>query len=242
MKNKMQLLSLTFLLFSFGDIQAQDSTFIEEVDVKKFRKLVDDGKGIVLDVRTPEEVSQGHILNASTIDYYDQDFVTKINLIAKDKEIYVYCQSGKRSSEAAKILNENGFHRIYNLSGGIKAWEKAGFLLTKPTNESDDHIQQMSLNEFKSLLETDKPVLIEFHTLWCAPCRKMAPIIDKLELEFKDQAQIMRIDADKSKEVGQAFNISGVPVFILFKNGEEKWRHNGMISEAELIDQLNNYK
>ena len=75
-------------------------------------------------------------------------------------------------------------------------------------------------------------------SLQCAPCKKMAPIIDVIEVEYKDKAVVMRIDVDKSKDVGKAYNISGVPVFILFKNGEEKWKHNGIISEEELKKQI----
>lgn len=98
----------------------------------------------------------------------------------------------------------------------------------------------MSLSDFEALLKTDKPVLIDFHTVWCASCRKMAPIIDEIAEEYKNKAIVMRIDVDKSKDVGNAYNIKGVPVFILFKNGKEIWKHNGMISEEELKKQIEN--
>jgi thioredoxin 1 len=68
----------------------------------------------------------------------------------------------------------------------------------------------------------------------------MAPIIDKIEDDFQDKAIVMRIDVDKSKDVGKTYDISGVPVFILFMNGKEKWRHYGIVSEDELKKQLEN--
>lgn len=241
MKKGIQLIMMILTMLSTSIVFGQDNQpFIENVDAKKFNELVEVGDGVILDVRTPEEVNQGHLINSSNIDFYDKDFVRKINLISKDKTIYVYCQSGGRSAEAAVILQENGFSKIYNLSGGIKAWEQEGFPLNKTAKETDEHIQQMSLKEFEKLLKTEKPVLIEFHTVWCSPCRKMAPIIDKLEIEYKEEALILRIDVDKSKDVGKAYEIVGVPVFILFLNGEEKWRHTGVISEEELIKQLKN--
>ncbi len=219
--------------------QAQQSTsVIENVDAKKFKELVDSGKGIILDVRTPEEVSEGYINNASTINLYDADFIAKINLIQKDKQIYVYCKSGGRSSEAAELLAKNGFGKIFNLKGGISAWENSGFPIVKPDGTKDEKIKQMTLVDFKALLVTDKPVLVNFHTKWCSPCRKMAPIIDGIEEKYKDKAVVMRIDLDKSKEVGKAYKIEGVPVFILFKNGVEIWKYNGMISEEELIKRI----
>lgn len=239
MKQITAIFITVFLLVSCSNRQPQQSeAFIKTVDAKIFKEFVDAGKGIILDVRTPEEVVDGYIINASTVNFYDDGFVEKINLISKDKEIYVYCKSGGRSSEAAEILQKNGFNKVYHLGNGIIEWEEKGFPLIKTKIAKDEKIQEVSLEDFKSLLATDKPVLIVFHTVWCAPCKKMAPIIDAIEVEYKDKAVVMRIDVDKSKDVGKAYNISGVPVFILFKNGEEKWKHNGIISAEELKKQI----
>lgn len=219
----------------------QTEKFIKNVDAATFKELIEKEDGIVLDVRTPEEVASGHIQNASTINFYDNDFETKINLMQKDKTIYVYCKSGNRSSNAAKLLQKNGFDKVYNLNGGTMAWENNNYPLTAPSNTTDEKIQTISLADFKTMITTDKPVLVDFHTVWCAPCKKMAPIIDEIETEYTDKAVVNRIDVDKSKEVAKAYDISGVPVFILFVNGEQKWKHNGMISKDELKKQLDQY-
>ncbi|PIZ06029.1 MAG: thioredoxin [Flavobacteriales bacterium CG_4_10_14_0_8_um_filter_32_5] len=241
MKTFVKIVAAIIVLSSCNNNQAQQSvSIIENADAKQFKELVDAGKGIILDVRTPEEVSEGYINNASTINLYDDDFIAKINLIQKDKQIYVYCKSGGRSSEAAELLKKNGFSKVYNLKGGISEWENNSFPIVKPDGTKDEKIQQITLANFKSLLATDKPVLVDFHTIWCSPCRKLAPIIDGIEDKFKDKAVVMRIDVDKSKEVGKAYKIQGVPVFILFKNGKEIWKHNGMISEEELKKQIEN--
>ncbi len=219
-------------------VKPKTNGFAKDVNAKEFKRLVDTGNTIVLDVRTPKEVAQGHIKGSSMIDFYSKDFVEKINLINKEKEICVYCRSGGRSAKAVEILKQNGFTKIYQLIGGIMAWEANKFPITKSTLKKDEHIKTMSVNEFKSVLKTDKPVLVEFHTVWCSPCRKMAPIIDELEKEYKNKAVIMRIDMDKSKEIAKHYNIRGVPVFMLFKNGEQKWKHNGIISKQDLVKQL----
>ena len=239
MKTFVKIFAVIIMLSSCNTNQAQQSvSVIENVDAKTFKELVDAGNGIILDVRTPEEVSEGYINNASTINLYDEDFNAKINLIQKDKQIYVYCKSGGRSSEAAELLKKNGFSKVYNLKGGISEWENKGFPIVKPDGTKDKKIQQITLVDFNKLLSTDKPVLVDFHTVWCAPCRKMVPIIDGIEEKYKDKAVVTRIDVDKSKEVGKAYEIQGVPVFILFKNGKEIWKHNGMISEEELKKQI----
>lgn len=239
MKRVSLIIALILLVTNIAFSQTEESKpFIKTIDVQKFKELVDAGKGIILDVRTPQEVASGYINGASTINYYDEDFVAKINLIPKNKEIYVYCKSGGRSAEAAKLLLKNGFTRVYNLQGGIMGWQSNNYPIVKPNLTKDENIQEVSLEDFKKLLLTDKPVLIDFHTIWCAPCKKMAPIIDSIEIDYKDSAIVMRIDVDKSKDVAAAYNIAGVPVFIIFKKGVEVWKHNGMISEEELKKQI----
>lgn len=242
------LLLLAFCLVASNHIYSQsqrskvvEGSFIKDVDATTFKELAEKGKGIILDVRTPEEVAAGHIENASVINLYDPDFAKKINLMQKDKEIYVYCKSGGRSGEAAKVLNSNGFAKVYNLKGGIMAWENSNFPLTKATTKADNKIQTVTLNDFKKMIESPKPVLVDFHTVWCAPCRKMAPVVDEIEKEFANKAVVKRIDMDKSKEVGKEYEITGVPVFIIFMNGEVKWKHNGLISKDELVEKLKEY-
>ncbi len=217
--------------------QAQQ-TGVHNVDVSAFKQLVDTGKGIILDVRTQEEVDAGTIPNASVVDFYSDDFETKINLMDKSKDIYVYCHSGGRSSKAAAILVNNGFKNVYNLEGGITAWSGAGYSVTPSIATEDTHIKKMTLEEFKQLLATDLPVLVDFHTKWCAPCRQMAPVVDKLEKEFSGKAVVVRIDVDRSPEVAAAYKVKGVPVFTVFRQGDAKWSHQGIIAEDELRKQL----
>ena len=69
----------------------------------------------LVDVRTPEEYSVSHLKNAQNICVTDDDF---------QKQVYVYCRSGKRSARAAKILKEMGFTQVYDLEGGIMEWEE----------------------------------------------------------------------------------------------------------------------
>jgi len=234
------LLAIGITFITACSMHAQEqSAGVKNVDANTFNQLATSGKGIILDVRTPEEIATGNIPNASIINFYDEDFVGKINLMNKDKEIYVYCRSGGRSAKAADLLVKNGFNKVYNLDGGITAWQSAGLPVTEATVTADPNIKQMTVEEFKSVLKTDLPVLVDFHTQWCAPCRQMAPIVDKLEKEFTGKAVILRVDVDKSKAVGKAYDVQGVPVFMLFKNGTSTWKHTGIITEEELRKKLN---
>lgn len=104
---------------------------IQNLDAAAFKAKVDSGNGIILDVRTPGEVAQGYIANATIIDIYGQNFIDQLSKLPKDKEVYVYCASGVRSVQAAEILQQNGFTKVYNLSEGLMDWQRSGYPLVK---------------------------------------------------------------------------------------------------------------
>lgn len=83
-----------------------------------------DSNAFLLDVRTPDEVADGHIPNATNIDIHlGQGFLDEIEKLDKTKNYYVYCRSGGRSGQACAIMNSVGFENAYNLEGGFMNWE-----------------------------------------------------------------------------------------------------------------------
>ena len=82
--------------------------------------------GTVLDVRTADEVAQGKIEGALEIDFYSPDFLDQVNQISKDQEVYLYCAVGARSEEAARLLIQQGYTKVYHLQGGIQGWAQQG--------------------------------------------------------------------------------------------------------------------
>jgi len=200
----------------------------------EFQTAIENEGGIILDVRTPKEVSSGAIKNASTIDFYDQDFEKKISKIQKDKTVYVYCKSGARSSQAAKLLLNSGQAKVVNLNGGIMSWQATQFPLIRISKKEDKSVQELSISDFDSIISQNNLVLADFHTLWCMPCRKISPLIDELKEEYIESVQILRIDIDNSELLAESFEIKAVPTIILFKDSKEIWRHTGLISKEEL--------
>ena len=84
---------------------------------------------MMLDVRTPEEYKQGHIQGAKLIPV--QVLAEHLAEVPKNKRVYVYCHSGKRSARASKLLAKHGFTNIENVMGGIEAWKQAGYPVVK---------------------------------------------------------------------------------------------------------------
>ena len=82
--------------------------------------------GTIIDVRTAGEVAQGKIAGALVIDFYSPDFMNQVNQLSKDQEVYLYCAVGARSEEAARMLLQQGYTKVYHLQGGIQAWSQQG--------------------------------------------------------------------------------------------------------------------
>ena len=79
-----------------------------------------------IDVRTPREYAEGHLLGSVNIDYNTADFKEQVNKLYKDESYLLYCRSGSRSATAAQVMIELGFKDVFNMIGGIRAWEAAG--------------------------------------------------------------------------------------------------------------------
>ena len=97
------------------------------------------------------------------------------------------------------------------------------------------------MENFDKLIQSSKPVLVDFYAEWCGPCKMMKPRLLDVAERIGDQAKIVEVDIDIEKELTERFHIQSVPTLIIFKDGKQRWRQSGIISANALTTVLKNY-
>lgn len=94
-----------------------------------------------------------------------------------------------------------------------------------------------NMNKFNELISGKTPVLVDFYADWCAPCRMMAPILEKVAGNLQGNVKILKVNVDNNREAAMKYGIRSIPTLMLFQNGEIKWQGVGVI-QADQIEQI----
>ena len=98
-----------------------------------------------------------------------------------------------------------------------------------------EHVNEVSDQSFETdVLQSDKPVLVDFWAAWCAPCRMLAPTVEAVAQSFQETATVVKLNVDDNPQVSQRYGIKGIPTLILFKNGKEEERVVGATSKEAI--------
>jgi thioredoxin len=189
----------------------------------------------LIDVRTPDEFSKGHLANANNFDWNGTEFDNQIALLDKSKPVFVYCLSGGRSSSAANKMRSDGFLTVYEMDGGIMKWRGANL---PETTDNAVVSNGMSKQQFDALLISDKLVLIDFYADWCAPCKKMKPYLEEISKDMADKVVVIRINADDNQALCKELKIDALPVLQLYKNKALIWVNSGFVEKEIVLQRL----
>jgi thioredoxin 1 len=91
---------------------------------------------------------------------------------------------------------------------------------------------------FETIINDTRPVIVDFHALWCGPCKIQSPILKELATELGERAKVIKIDVDQNHTISGKYQIQSVPTLIVFKNGNPVWRQSGVVSKSDLYKVL----
>ncbi len=94
---------------------------------------------------------------------------------------------------------------------------------------------------FKDIIKSDTPVLVDFYATWCGPCKALAPIIAEVKQELSPDMRVIKIDVDKKKSISNKYKVQSLPTLAIFKSGKLLWRSSGMKSKGEILRVANKY-
>lgn len=216
-----------FLLSSCG----QSSSAQNLLSPEEFSREMASPGAILLDVRTPGEFAGGHLRGARLADWNDAGFGAAVAGLPRDRTVLVYCLAGGRSAAAAGYLRKEGFARVLELDGGINRWNARGL----PTEAgSKTRPAGMSRSDYEGRIREKGLTLVSFSAPWCAPCKKLKPILARLEKEQKGKLQVFIIDADQNAALAREVKADALPTLKLYRDRKEVWTAGGFHDYAEL--------
>ncbi len=227
--NRMMAFFLGTVLLLNSCVNAQDG-----LPPAAFEKRISTPQIQVLDVRTAGEFQTGHLKNALQADWLNKDqFADRTQYLDKSKPLVVYCASGVRSAAAAKYLQEKGFTNVQNLKGGLTAWKLEGRAVEGVADKA-----QLTNKAYTALSQSANLVLVDFGAEWCPPCKKMEPVLQQLQTDLSGKFKLVKVDGGLDIDVMKAQKVEALPVFVVYKNGKEVWRKQGVVELEELKKQL----
>lgn len=209
-----------------GVEQAQTGT----LGTAEFEQKMKDPNVQILDVRTAAEYKNAHMKNALQANWMDKaQFEDRTQYLDKNRPVLLYCASGIRSAQAMEELAQKGFKQLYNLKGGIALWK----MDNKPLI-AQEAVAELSLAAFESMVKGTKVALVDIGAEWCPPCVKMEPVLQQLQKDLPNAYNLIKVDGGNDVTVMKALKFESLPTFIVFKDGKETWRKQGIVSLEEL--------
>ncbi len=185
----------------------------------------------LLDVRTIGEFRSGHLKGAMQADWLDQEqFQERTAYLDKNVPLYVYCLSGGRGAEAVEFLRSHGFAKVKNLEGGLIAWKSVG----KKLVDCKPHGKETDKASYTSKITSAPNVIVNFGAKWSPTCKKMQPVMKEFIEGKKESIKVIAMDGGTEYSLMKDLDVQSLPTYILYRNGVEDSRRQGVLSMSEL--------
>lgn len=232
MKNKIFKNSITtaILLFTVLGFSQNKSSNTVSLDVF-YSKIKSEKNPQIIDARGSEEFVLNHINGAVNFNLESKDYDQQIAKLDKTKPVFTYSIGAGRSVWLADDLLKKGFKEAYSLEGGIANWIGNG----KPFYTKSK--SKLTLAEYQKIIAENKDVLVDIGSKYCAPCKKVKPILETIKAQYGDHLKIVEIELEDSPQViADLKTVKVFPTLILYKEGKIVFKKEGLTDLKNDVD------
>jgi thiol-disulfide isomerase/thioredoxin len=224
MKNKIfkNSIATAILLFTVVGFSQNKSSNTVSLDVF-YSKIQSEKNPQIIDARGPEEFALNHINGAVNFNLESKDYDKRIAALDKSKPVFTYSIGAGRSVWLADDLLKKGFKEAYSLEGGIANWIGNG----KPFYANSK--SKLTLAEYKKIITENKDVLVDIGSKYCAPCKKVKPILETIKAQYGNNLKIVEIELEDSPQViADLKTVKVFPTLILYRDGKIVFKKEGL--------------
>lgn len=224
MKNKIfkNSIATAILLFTVVGFSQNKSSNTVSLDVF-YSKIQSEKNPQIIDARGPEEFALNHINGAVNFNLESKDYDKRIAALDKSKPVFTYSIGAGRSVWLADDLLKKGFKEAYSLEGGIANWIGNG----KPFYANSK--SKLTLAEYKKIIAENKDVLVDIGSKYCAPCKKVKPVLETIKAQYGNNLKIVEIELEDSPQViADLKTVKVFPTLILYRDGKIVFKKEGL--------------
>lgn len=228
-RNKNSITTLILFLSLIGFSQNKSSNTVT-LDVF-YSKIKSEKNPQIIDARGSEEFVLNHINGAVNFNLESKDYDQQIAKLDKTKPVFTYSIGAGRSVWLADDLLKKGFKEAYSLEGGIANWIGNG----KPFYANSK--SKLTLAEYKKIISENKDVLVDIGSKYCAPCKKVKPILETIKAQYGENLKIVEIELEDSPQViADLKTVKVFPTLILYRDGKIVFKKEGLTDLKNDVD------
>lgn len=188
-----------------------------------YSKIQNEKKPQIVDARGPEEFALNHINGAINFNLESKEYAKYVAALDKSKPVFIYSIGAGRSVWLANDLLKNGFKEAYSLEGGIANWIGN----SKPFYANSK--SKLSIAEYNKIIADNKYVLVDIGSQYCAPCKKVKPVLETIRSQYGSNLKIVEIDLEDNPQViADLKTVKVFPTLILYQQGKVVFKKEGL--------------